>query len=283
MYEASLVCAHLSKRSQVHYHRPHNADTSRMKITDTNSPLRRVQELMDVVSGSSGGITLKQIASELNLPASTCYRMVQALIDSGYLSATGRPALYSAGDRFLRQAHSSLSSGLISKLATPIVREAAAQLAETVFMTRLVGTRLHQVCEELSRAGATARILPGANFPVHASSSGKAVCAFQGHTLQGAMLRDCDFHPYQPHTIVTTAQMKKEIERVRLQGYAECDNELDSHVYAISFPVKLPIGVLYSIGLVCHEHRKPTGRRLEECGEILRFACSQVASFFGDG
>jgi IclR family transcriptional regulator, acetate operon repressor len=259
---------------------PKHLYPSRVEMSDTHSPLRRVQDLMDVVTGSPGGITLKQIATELNLPSSTCYRMVQTLIDSGYLSTTGRPALYTTGDRFLRQAHSSLSSGLISKLAKPIVRDAAVRLAETVFMTRLVGTRLHPACEEFSRTGANARILPGENFPVHASSSGKVVCAFQEHTLQSAMLRDCDFHPYQTHTIVSATQMRKEIERVRLQGYAECDNELDSHVYAISFPVRLPIGVLYSIGMVCHEYRKPTGQRFEECGEILRTACGQVASFF---
>ena len=121
-------------------------------------------------------------------------------------------------------------------------------------------------------------IMPGERFPVHASSSGKVLCAFQQPALREQMLAECSYTAFRPNTITDPQLLREELARVREQGYAYIDDELDENVFALAVPVELDgTGVIYSLSMV-GAHSQILGRHSrEDIARGLRRTASELA------
>lgn len=64
----------------------------------------------------------------------------------------------------------------------------------------------------------------GMRRPLYSTALGKALLAFAPDEEKSHLLSSLHFHPHTPHTIANLTQLKRELEKVRRQGYA-LDNE----------------------------------------------------------
>ena len=79
-------------------------------------PLARVVAVMDVISTHPSGATVMEVAERLDLPKTTAYRIMRALVDVSYLTGGGRHGRYRLGPRFVRQYQNSVSTRHIVNL-----------------------------------------------------------------------------------------------------------------------------------------------------------------------
>lgn len=203
---------------------------------------------MDLVA-CSNGLTVSEISSALDLPLPTAHRLVGSLADIGYLSGGGRGSSYRLGPRLYRQLHFSLSPHALSGVVSPILQLLADELQETVFVACLKGEKISLGVAAFPSQSVRALVHPGHLFPVHASSAGKVICAFQSKPFIDRALQQ-PLEAFRPNTATSTRLLLEQYELIRRQGYAGIDDELDEGVYALSCPVRIHGNVLYSVGVV---------------------------------
>ena len=212
--------------------------------------LVRATEVMDVVTSHRSGATIMEVANKLELPKATAYRLVKSLVDVGYLTGGGRHGRYRLGPRFLRQYHNSIATKLVIDQVRPTLTQLAIDLDETTYLMTLVDREVRPICAEFPRlSSARLMIDHGELLPIHASSAGKVLAAYQDERLREQLIEEAEMDSYQPQTITDREQLRSELQLVRRQGYAVCDNEIDDGILAISVPIHLSgSGVIYSLG-----------------------------------
>ena len=247
-------------------------------------PLARVVAVMDVISTHPSGATVMEVAERLDLPKTTAYRIMRALVDVSYLTGGGRHGRYRLGPRFVRQYQNSVSTRHIVNLVQPTLRHLSGLLDEVVYLNVLVLDEVRAVCAEFPPAH-TARtmVMPGDLFPVYATASGKVLCAYQEPELRQKMIDGVKFIPYRPNTIRSKADLERELVQVAEQSYGISDDEIDEDVYAISVPVKTEKGdVLYSLGVNGIKDRILGKRNLKEIVKILTANAAEISLLLRD-
>lgn len=241
--------------------------------------LGRYALILDTVAQASTGLPLAEIGHRTALPQATVYRLVHALVKVGFLASGERRKQYMLGPRLRRLVHTSVAPRTIRRLAQPILESLAAEFGETAFIAKLEDDAVKTVAVALPAGERQAFVHPGRSMPFHAAASAKAILAFADVRLVDALLAK-DHQRFTPHTKTSRQDISAELGRVRQQGFATCDQELDPGVFGYACPIRLEddVGVVYSVGLVGLADRLRTVRAAEIVSALKR-----AAAAFSDG
>ena len=83
----------------------------------------------------------------------------------------------------------------------------------------------------------TINLQVGARLPAWITSMGRVQMAYLNERLQNEMLDRIVFEPKTSKTIKTKIALKKELEKIKNQGYALVDQEIEAGVISIAVPV----------------------------------------------
>lgn len=242
-----------------------------------SSKLERVALILESVASAPDGLTLNEIAACLDLPVPTVHRLTGNLLRLGYLEGARGRSRYHLGMRLLRLAHSGLPTESIRVAVAGVLQELADQFDETAYMVRLHGYELKLFTHVFPSLTLRTVIHPGDHFPVNATSSGKAIIAFQ-HDAIAERAIDGPHEKYRPGTLTDSRKIRLELAHVREHGYAVSDDEYDAGVYAVACPVHVGgAGVLYSVGVVGLRERFLTKYELDDIVAALKGAADKLS------
>jgi len=212
--------------------------------------LSRYALVLDTLADAPGGLTLTEIMRISGLPRGTLHRLINALLDVGYIESQDGRKVYVLGTRLLRTAHRGTSSRTIAARVQPLLKALVARFGETAFAAKLIGTNVEAVAMLVPETETRSYVQPGRAMPIHAAASAKAIFAFQDAAVVSEVLQQ-PLTRYTDKTRIGENEIREELEAVRRDGYAVCSEELDPHIYSYACPVYLQgTGVIYSIGLV---------------------------------
>jgi DNA-binding IclR family transcriptional regulator len=204
----------------------------------TSNPVRRISSIIDAVAASRGGMTLVEIANCVDLPASTVHRTLNILLDVGYLKMEPATKTYRVGERLRRVLLLTLGTASLEEIARPTLAELAEQFTETAYLVQMTSFGLQLIDFYLPTQGSRTLIHPGFEFPMHATAAGKVIFAYQSdETIEAELAKGLE--RFMPNTIASKKAVRAELDRVRRQGYAVNDVELDPGVYAVAAPLAL--------------------------------------------
>ncbi len=214
-----------------------------------DTPLGRYVRILESVSASRSGLTLTEIAHESGLQAGTAHRLLRGLVDLGLLRARTESKRYVPGPRLKNLLHLTLGMAEYAGLARSILDRLVEDFGETVHLARLNGDWAESVLMKQPQGSDRAFVQPGRRLPLYAAASGKAILAFQSEGFVSRYLTRPRVR-YTDRTKVDDAEILREMARVREEGMAVCENELDAGVLSYGYPVPAGEGpVLYSIGI----------------------------------
>jgi DNA-binding IclR family transcriptional regulator len=214
------------------------------------TPLERYLTVLETIAASSGGLIAADIAGHSGLPVATTHRMLQTMRRAGLVdSEAGRNKGFRIGERLLRLVHSGQDSAWLKIAVQPILSSMAEELAETCFLTRLVGSRIVSLAWAIPGQGQTGYVVPGSVMPPHAAASAKAVLAFQPAHLQNMALAG-PLPQLTEQTKTDKTEIKREYASIRRLGYATCWNEIEIGLGAVAVPITIPnLGAIYSLAV----------------------------------
>ena len=224
-------------------------------MSDSAGILGRYALVLETLAASPEGMTLTELIAATGLPRGTLHRLIGALREVGYIAPRGGRKVYGLGPRLLRLMHLGAAPASVSALARPMLQDLCERFGATAYLAKLTGAHVESAAMVLPDTGGQTFVQPGRVMPIHASSSGKAIFAFQDNDVVDAVLAE-PREKYTASTITDEGAVRADLARVRQQGYAICVNELDPGVASYACPVHLDdVGVVYAVGLVGFEER----------------------------
>lgn len=152
-------------------------------MSESAGILGRYALVLDAVAAAPEGMTLTELIAATGLPRGTLHRLIVALREVGYIAPRGGRKVYGLGPRLMRLMHLGAAPTSVPALARPMLRDLSARFGETAYLAKLTGSHVESAAMVTPDTGGQTFVQPGRVMPVHASSSGKAIFAYQDTAL----------------------------------------------------------------------------------------------------
>lgn len=244
------------------------------------TPLARYHRVLEAVLAEPSGLPLGGIARRVELPRSSAHRIAAALCAIGYLELDPEHGAYTVGPVFENLVRRSLLVDRALVAFRPALEYLVAKLDETAFLGRRLDHQIEIASVMTPGAGERSYIYPGTGpRPLDKCSSSKAILAW----LPPEQIRDifeanglCELSTLG-HSLEDFTAM---LQRVREQGFAVCDGEIDEGICSYAVPVQYGrITGLHSLGIVGPVARlksHPQGSLVEALKQAARIATSSL-------
>jgi len=182
------------------------------------------------------GVTVGDIAARTGLSRASVRRLLITLEMLGYASHAG--PTYRLGSRALRLGFSFLSSTSLPALALPVLEEVTAIIRESSSLSALDGDEIVYLARSATRRVMSVGLSVGSRLPAYCTSMGRVLLAAMGDGELPAYLKRTTLRAYTPRTITAKRLLSVEIDRVRVQGYALVNEELELGLRSLAVPVR---------------------------------------------
>ena len=180
-------------------------------------------------------LTLSEVARICDLTRAAARRFLLTLTDLGYVRTDGR--LFSLTPRVLELGYAFLSSLSLPEVAEPHLERLSAEVHESSSVSVLDGDDVVYVARVPTRRIMRVAINVGTRFPAYATSMGRVLVAHLPEERVAAYLARVRLDRLTARTVGSVAELRAELHRVREQGYAIVDQELEEGLRAMAAPV----------------------------------------------
>jgi IclR family pca regulon transcriptional regulator len=181
-------------------------------------------------------LTLSEVARICDLTRAAARRFLLTLADLGYVRTDGR--MFSLTPRVLELGYAFLSSLSLPEVAAPHLERLAAELHESSSVSVLDGDDIVYVARVPTSRIMTVAINVGTRFPAYATSMGRVLVAHQADEVVDAYLDRVRLTRLTARTVLTVPALATELRKVRAQGYAIVDQELEEGLRSIAAPIR---------------------------------------------
>ena len=180
--------------------------------------IERALDALDAFGFSNAPRSLKEISAVTTQPESSLYRVLTTLQKRSYL-LQNRDGTYQLTRKVLYGRTLDMAE-VLRELARPILEELGRSFDETVGLSYLFTDYIQvlDTVETFHPIRVTNRI--GRIIPPHCSSMGKAILAFQDNETADRMLETYGLNPRTVNSITDRGTLRREMEKVREQGFA---------------------------------------------------------------
>ena len=197
----------------------------------------RALSIVDLLASENRDMSLTEIAQAMGWPKSTAYGLLVTLRDYHYLDQSPLTGRYTLGVRLFELGNTIARSWNIRSVAFPIMQQLHAKWGETVqlavedkgevlYLEKLESNRLVRIVSEV-----------GARLPMHCTGLGKAMLAHKTPSEVKWILSQHGMKAMTSRTITDMGQMEKELEKIRMQGYAEDMGEMMDSLRCVAVPI----------------------------------------------
>jgi len=203
---------------------------------NSGEPGRTVtSKLAAILTAFAGGrdYTLSELAMQTNLAVSTVHRLLNGLVRASLLE---RPdgTTYRPGPAL---------RGLSGKAKPPTLRARAPFVVEDLAISLHATARLgvvdglHVAYVEKKAGPEPGTLFPNpARLALHATAMGKALLAFGSPPLV-RLVSGCGLPRFTSRTLVHPMDLERDLQKVRIRGFALADRELHPSISAVAVPV----------------------------------------------
>jgi IclR family pca regulon transcriptional regulator len=187
------------------------------------------------VLSSSDPLALSEVARRAGLSRAAARRFLITLEHLGYVrQSSGR---FELTPRVLELGYAYLSSLSLPEVAQPHLERLAQEVHESSSVSVLDGDDVVYVARVPTRRIMSVTISVGTRFPAYATSMGRVLLAgLPDDELQQVLAR-ADLRKLTSRTNVSKHALAREVKRIRDEGYALVDEELEPGLRSIAAPI----------------------------------------------
>ena len=198
--------------------------------------LARGLRVIEAFEAHSAGLSVSEAAQRTKLSRAAVRRLLMTLEMLGYAESDGHT--YQLKPRILRLGYSYLSSTSLAEIAHPILQRVAETVREAVALGVLEGQEVVYIAHYGVRRVMSVGVSVGTRLPAYCTSGGRVLLAALPDAELQAYLERVALRPLTPKTITERAAFAAMIEKVRLEGYALVDEELEPGLRSMAVPVR---------------------------------------------
>lgn len=226
--------------------------------------LARGLRVIESFEGHLDGRSIVEIAHSTGLSRASIRRILITLETLGYVERSRQ--VYRLKTQVLRLGFSYLSSSSVVEAARPVLERITEQLHESSSMSMLDGGQIVYVARSAASRVLAAGLSVGSRLPAYCTSMGRVLLAALPDAELDAYLSALKPKAYTPKTITSLPQLKKAVLKVRRQGYAIVDQELEAGLRSLAVPVFTRANrVVAAINVGTHVSRVDQATLLKRC------------------
>ena len=180
-------------------------------------------------------LTLSEVARRADMPRAAAGRFLRTLERLGYVRADDRR--FALTPRVLELGFSYLSAVSIPEIVQPHLERLSRDVDESVSAAVLDGGDIVYIARVPTRRIMSVRITIGTRFPAYATSMGRVLLAGMTDAALDALLEASALPSLTERTVTDPGDLRGELDRVRQQGYALVDGELEPGLRSVAAPV----------------------------------------------
>ncbi|MFS0792449.1 IclR family transcriptional regulator C-terminal domain-containing protein [Microbacterium sp. 1P10AE] len=180
-------------------------------------------------------LTLSDVARRADVTRAAAGRFLRTLQSLGYVRNDGRS--FALTPRVLELGYSYLSALSLPEVAQPHLEALSRAVGESASAAVLDGTEIVYVARVPVRRIMSVGITVGTRFPAAVTSMGRVLLAAASVEERDRILDATDLSARTPRTLTDPDAVRRELERVRAQGWARVDGELEPGLQSLAAPV----------------------------------------------
>lgn len=205
----------------------------------TVKSVERTLELFELLVNAEHDLGLRELSEASGLPVGTVHRLLSVLLSKGYVRQNWPTRRYTVGFTAMELAARIRSRrGLLGLQAQPFLRELAGLTGECANLAALDGTQVVYLEQVQSPRMMRMSTGVGDRLPLHATGIGKVLLAHLPQEQCEVLLAELELTSYTPATVTDRERLRRELERVREQGYARAEGELEEGLHCVAVPVR---------------------------------------------
>jgi len=238
--------------------------------------------VLDCLSHSDTQMKLEEIVKQTGYKKTTCFRLLKTMLNLGLIETLPGKKTYQFGPRLVSLGLAALKDMNLHQAALPILKRLSQETGETVNLTILSGTEILYVERVMSNYLVNINVNVGDRLPVYCASMGKVILAFLSPEKLDEIISAIHFEPKTDKTILSKQNLKKELEKIRKQGFAINDEELEKGLRAVAAPIFNHSGEAYAaLNIAWTTARRPEQSVFMEFSEKIIDAAQVISGLMG--
>ncbi|HEY7226279.1 MAG TPA: IclR family transcriptional regulator C-terminal domain-containing protein [Micromonosporaceae bacterium] len=181
-------------------------------------------------------LTLSDVARATGLNRASARRFLHTLVELGYVRSDGR--LFALRPKILELGYAYLSSLSLPEVAMPHLERLVERVHESSSVSVLDGDEVVYVARVPTRRIMRIAIAVGTRFPAYATSMGRVLLAGQTDDWLDGYFATAPLKSITPNTIADAKRLRSELRRIRRDGYALVDQELEQGLRSVAAPIR---------------------------------------------
>lgn len=179
--------------------------------------------------------SISEVAALAGLDRATARRCLLTLSQLGYADYDGK--FFTLTPRVLRLGTACLATMPLPQIVQPMLDELSDAIGESSSVSILDDTEIVYVARAAQRKVMSITLMSGSRLPAYCTSMGRVLLAALPEAEAGKRLGSVPLPQRTPHTLTAPEAILAELARVRRQGYAVIDQEVEIGLRSIAVPL----------------------------------------------
>jgi len=200
--------------------------------------IARAVAILDHLAGNGNEDSLSNISRTIGLSKSTTYSIIATLEQLGLVQQDQVSARYSLGMKLFELGQVVHSSMVLRKIAVPLLQDLVAKYGETAHLGVLSQGEVVYIDKVNSphSIGISSQI--GGRNPAHCTGVGKMLISALTAVEVEKIIAEKSLKKFTEKTITNPAVLQQHLHKIREQGYAVDDEEIESGLRCVAAPVR---------------------------------------------
>ncbi len=240
------------------------ADTGGALKRDLIAGLEKGLAVIEAFDQERPRLSITEVAERTGLTRAAARRYLITLAHLGYVQQDRK--LFALCPKVLRLGQSYMHSARLPRVIQPQLQKLAQSLHEASSAGVLDDDDVISLAAASAGRVVSATVQAGTRVRAYCTSNGRVLVAALPDDAMDAWLSRQSLQALTPHTITQPERLRVELLRIRQNGYAMVDQELELGLRTIAVPLKNYRGdTVAAINVSVHATRMQMGQLVEQC------------------
>ena len=207
-----------------------------VKPNDMMGGLAKGLRVIEAFTADTPRLSISEAAEIAGLDRATTRRCLLTLAEQGYCAYDGK--FFTVTPRVLRLGTGCLASMPLPRIVQPWLDQLSEQIGQSTSVAILDGAEIVYVARAAQRRVMSIALMPGSRLPAYCTSLGRVMLAALPEKQVNEHLETQSLLARTPYTLNTVEAVMGELSRVRSQGYAAVDQEVEPGLRSVAVPLR---------------------------------------------
>lgn len=240
--------------------------------------LGKALEVLRILAEYETAVDLQTLARRLGLPKSTLSRLLSTLRGRNFVYQDPRTRQFRLGWSLVHLGEAAKRQFNLAQVLRPFLEQLVQETGETASLAVLAGRHAVYIDQVVSHSIIKGVPPVGSALDLHCTAVGKMLLSSLPEETLEQLVREQGLPRRTERTIDNAARLRKELERVREQGYAVDDEEAEPGGRCVAAPVVDGQGSVVAAVSITGPTSRITAERIPEYAEMVRHAALQAST-----